>query len=102
MSAKAPPPVPGAKGEATTVAHRADHIAQNIRHTRRHIDAVKDDPGANATIKANADHAAHHADETEAQVAKLIPLLAKKIPGVGAELKKLDSMSNKIKSTRSK
>lgn len=98
MSAAKPPKVPGRKGEVSTVAHRLDHIAANIVHTRRHIDAVKEDPKA---AKANADHAAHHADETADQVAKLIPLLAKKIPGVGAELKKLDHMGGKIRGTRS-
>lgn len=71
-----------------TIAHHLEQAGTNQAHAVRHIAAAQQAKGKAATA-FNLDHAAHHAKEAQGKIEKATATVAKKVPAVGAELKKL-------------
>ncbi|SRR6266478_351286 len=72
-----------------TIAHHLDQGGTDLAHAARHTEVAKST--AKGSTKANLEHTAHHIKEATGKVAKATEAVVKKVPAVGAELKKLQA-----------
>lgn len=71
-----------------TIAHHLDQAAGNLAHGIRHTDVAG--KSATGSTKANlTQHATPHLAEAQRKVGDAMAAVSKKVPAVGAELRKL-------------
>lgn len=76
-----------------TIAHHLDQGGTDLAHAKRHTDVAMST--ARGSTKANLQHTAHHLKEATGKVEKATEAIVKKVPAVGAEIKKLQSAKPK-------
>lgn len=76
-----------------TIAHHLDQGGTDLAHAKRHTDVAMST--ARGSTKANLQHTAHHLEAAKGKMEKATEAVVKRVPAVGAELKKLQAAKPK-------